>query len=534
MPITAVKSRKEMLRLLADKDIAKQPDYIRYGAIYAQMISVLNQNGSLLNLDSMEFGAVPAHVDLDGKVRLFVPKNMEAAEYLYQWFTFDKSEDMLLRFSDYLTGSEHVKPCAMHRAFHYQPEKHLLFLNEFNRRYLRIDGAGVITRHVNGDDGLVFMEAEGSAHLTDIKKATAYKGGALDIDGESPWARYVFDICRFEGLITQPIARTLLMGFLLATLFKERVLTVPIIHLHSGMSGTLKTAMAQAIGWVLCGADFKVTLTPNDRKECETVLIGAPGFLVLDESNDISLLDDMLKSVVTGGCIRRRKLYTTGELVTFIIECVVMLTTNRLSISEDAVTQRILQFNTGRVDEFRSEFEVRETWRKGNLRDALWTELVGRSAAAMREITAAEKADEVHLRVKHRLSSFWVFLRLLARQEKCEPAVMAAIQAVTESQSSTMADQDDLTPLVEEFIAGVLYHGEWRTAQEWCWSLKRHAEALQVSLGPGMNKLLSSSLALSNRFRASQALLNIGLEMHTPSGKATRFRFPKAVAGGGQ
>jgi len=158
----------------------------------------------------------------------------------------------------------------------------------------------------------------------------------------------------------------------------------------------------------------------------------------------------------------------------------------------------------------------------------LWTELVGRAAAAMREITAAEKAGDVHLRVKHRLSSFWVFLRMLARQEKCEAKVMEAIQAVTEAQASTMADQDDLSPLVEQLISsGILYHGEWWTAQKWCVMLKRITEASYVSLGPGMSKLLSSSLALSNRFRASKALLQLGLEVHTPSGAATKYRFPK-------
>jgi hypothetical protein len=530
MPITAEESRAEMMARLADKDLAKQVAYIRDAAVYARMVRVLNETGRLLNLASMEYGNVPAHVDLDGRVRLFVPKNMEAAEHLYQWFTFDKSEEMLWKFSNYLTGSEHVPPCALHRAFHYNPEKHLLFINEFNRRYLRVDGQGNITRHVNGEDAIVFIEKEDSTHLTDIAAASAYAGGALDVDESSPWVRYVFDICHFEGAISQPVARTLLMGFLLSTVFKERVMTVPIIHLHSGMSGTLKTAMAQAIGWVLCGSGFKVTLTPNDRKECETVLICAPGFLVLDESNDIASLDDMLKSVVTGGCIQRRKLYTTGELVTFLIECVVILTTNRLSVSEDAVTQRILQFTTGRVEEFRSEFEVRETWCKLKLRDVLWTELVGRAAAAMREITAAEKTCDVHLRVDHRLSSFWVFLRMLSRQEGCEQKVMDAITGVKESQDTTMADQDDLTPLVEQFIAGIMYNGESWTAQKWCVMLKSHGEASHMSLGAGMSKLLSSSLALSNRFRASKALLQLGLESQTPKSKATKFRFPKPAA----
>jgi hypothetical protein len=528
--MTAEESRAGMLALLADKDLNKQVTYIREAAIYKRVIDVLNQTGGLFYLDSMEYGAVPAHIDHDGKARFLVPRNMEAAEYLYQWFTWDKSGEMLFKFSNYLTGSEHVRPCAMHRAFHFDPKRRLLFLNEFNRRYLRIDGAGAVTRHVNGEDGIVFMENEGSAHLTDIAAAQKYKGGALDIDERSPWAKYVFDICRFEGVITQAIARLLLMGFVLATLFKERIETVPIIHLHSGMSGTLKTAMTQSLGWVLCGMSFKVTLTPNDRKEAETVLITAPGFLVLDESNDIAMLDDMLKSAITGGCVRRRKLFTTGELVTFIIETVIMLTTNRLSLSDDAVNQRILQLNTGPVKEFLSEFEVKETWRENNLRDVLWTELVGRAAAAMREITAAEKAGDAHLRVKHRLSSFWVFLRMLARQEKCEAKVMEAIRAVTEAQSSTMADQDDITPIVEQFITSPRYHGEEWTASKWCQMLKSQSEASVVGagLGAGMSKLLSSSLALSNRFRASQALSKLGMKYRTQPGMATLFCFPKA------
>src|ERR1039458_1890193 len=310
MAITSNESVGGMLAILGDKDLEKQGNYIRERAEYDYMVQVLTQTGRLVSLNAMSAGIVPAHIDLDGVVRLFIPNDLIAAELLYKWFGWDKSSKWVEKFGNYLTGSEHLRPCEMHRAFHYDVGAHVLYLNEFNRRYLRIDGAGNITRWVNGENGIVFMESEDSVHCTDLEAAAGYSGPAWNIDANSPWARYVFDIARFEDP-SREVARGLLMGFLLSLLFKDRVKSVPIVHFHSGLSGTLKTAEGQAIGWVLCGMNFLPTLTPSDRKEAENCLINAPGYILLDESNDLSQLQDMLKSVVTGGCIRRSEEHTS-------------------------------------------------------------------------------------------------------------------------------------------------------------------------------------------------------------------------------
>jgi hypothetical protein len=517
-----------MLTLLDDKELKKQGKYVRERAIYDYMVTTLNDIGRLVSLNAMSSGTVPAHVDHDGKVRLLVPKDMEAAELLYKWFGWDKSSDWVEKFGNYLTGSEIISPCAMRRAFHYDAANHLLYLNEFNRRYLKIDREGRIERKVNGDGGLVFMELEDSAHHTDLDSAASYAGPAWDVGPDSLWVRYVFDVATFEGRIDQVTARGLLMGFILSLAFKDRVRSVPVVHFHSGLSGTLKTAVGTAIGWVLCGLDFLPTLTPSDRKEAENCLINAPGYILLDESNDLRQLQDMLKSVVTGGCIRRRRYYFTAAEEKYIVDCGVFLTTNSLSVSEDAVTARILQFNTAPVSAFHSEFEIKETWRKNNVREGLWNELVGRCAAAMREISRAEETSAAHLQVSHRMSSFFVFLRMLARQEGCEQKALDVIQAVSDRQNSTMADQDDLTPLVKQAIESSQYNGEWMIARDWSRLLKLHADLIPGGMGVSLSKLLSSALALSNRFRSSQALHKLGMETRTPKGEAMQFRFPKS------
>jgi len=161
--------------------------------------------------------------------------------------------------------------------------------------------------------------------------------------------------------------------------------------------------------------------------------------VVLDESNKMYLLQDMLKAVVTGAYLRRRKYYTTASEETYPVNTGAVLTTNSLSITEDALTARIFQLDVvGSDKEWKSEFQIPEEWRTGRLRDALWTELVGRAAAAMREITEAQRTGNAHLTAPHRMSSFWVFFRMLARQEGCEDFLLKSIEAVSLMQTCTM------------------------------------------------------------------------------------------------
>jgi hypothetical protein len=359
---------------------------------------------------------------------------------------------------------------------------------------------------VNGTDGVLFSECPERAHHTDIAAAQAYQGCAWQLK-DSALARHIFDVVSFDATvgIDRETAHGILMGFLLAMLFRERVQTLPILHFHSGASGIKKTACAVAMGWVLFGMGFKATACPEDKKEAENVLLNSPGYVVLDESNKMYLLQDMLKAVVTGAYLRRRKYYTTAAEEVYPVNTGAVLTTNSLSITEDALAARIFQLIVAAGDkEWKAEFQIAEEWRTADLRAVLWSELVGRAAAAMREITIAQRTGNAHLTVNHRMNSFWVFLRLLARQEGCEDFLLKSIEAVNQMQSSTMQSQDDLAPLFEGVREHPDYGDKWMTAAEWAEALRRQAPIGGLSLQ--LEKLISSAARSATAWNRQQSV----------------------------
>lgn len=176
----------------------------------------------------------------------------------------------------------------------------------------------------------------------------------------------------------------------------------------------------------------------------------------------------------------------------------------------------------GSGQEWKSEFQIAEEWRTKNLRATLWTELVGRAAAAMREVTQARATGNEHLTVSHRMSSFWVFLRVLARQEGREEKLLATIEAVSALQTATMDSQDDVAPLFERVReAPHAYKGEWLTPSEWGDLLQQFPP--HGGIPPQLAKLLSSAARLSNRMEQTKE--RIGLEVkRDPHTKRKLFR----------
>jgi hypothetical protein len=514
---------KEIINgLLADK--ALQADKrLQNELLLRHMVTALQSAGELLEVQAGGEGRVPAFLDsASGKLCLITPGSPAARQLLKQWFGWPAHFQWEEKLGMDLDGSGlPLRP--LHRLSHYDAAQHVLYLNEFGGSFLCINGEGKVTRHINGSEGVLFLEATESAHVTDLDAANAYHGPAWQLGQDSALVRHIFDVVTFDENvgIDRESAHGILMGFLLTMLFRERVLTLPILHFHSGASGTKKTACAVAIGWVLFGRDFKATACPEDKKEAENILLNSPGYVVLDESNKMYLLQDMLKAVVTGAYLRRRKYYTTASEETYPVNTSVALTTNSLSITEDALTARIFQLLVvGGDKEWKSEFQIAEEWRTGNLRDVLWTELVGRAAAAMREISEAQRTGNAHLTAPHRMSSFWVFLRMLARQEGCEDQLLKTIDAVTQMQTTTMADQDDIAPLIEQVREGKLYSGEWLTASEWGDLLRKHAG--YGGLPQQLEKLVLSAARLSNRI--DQTKDRLGIEVRrTRTGKQYRL-----------
>ena len=498
--------------ILADKTL-KDDTRLRNEVLLQHMVKTLKEAGELLEVQAGGEGRVPAFLEsATGKLCLITPENPDTRQLLKKWFGWPAHFRWEEKLGMDLDGSG-LPLRQLHRLSHYDAEHHVLYLNEWNGNFLRLDGKGEISRHINGHEGVIFLEAQERAHSTDLAAAQAYMGKAWQLGEDSALVRHIFDVVSYDSNIgiDRETAHGILMGFLLAMLFRERVQTVPILHFHSGASGTKKTSCAVAIGWVLFGMTFRATACPEDKKEAENVLLNSPGYVVLDESNKMYLLQDMLKAVVTGAYLRRRKYFTTAAEETYPVNTGVVLTTNSLSITEDALTARIFQLIVAAGDkEWKSEFQIAEEWRTGKLRSVLWTELVGRAAAAMREITEAQRTGNAHLIVAHRMSSFFVFLRMLARQEGCEEQLLQTIDAVDMLQATTMESQDDLAPLFNTVRTAGTYKGEWLTAVEWADVLRNHTG--MRGLPPQLDKLVSSAARMSNRLEQSRDRLGIEVE----------------------
>jgi hypothetical protein len=103
-------------------------------------------------------------------------------------------------------------------------------------------------------------------------------------------------------------------------------------------------------------------------------------------------------------------------------------------------------------------------------RNAIWTELVGRLSAAMRSLSLADAKGQGNLHVAHRMSSFFVFGRALAREHGLENKLLAAMNAMSQRQSNASAQDNEILSLVTRCPASYNIKGNtgMRTAE--CWS----------------------------------------------------------------
>lgn len=121
------------------------------------------------------------------------------------------------------------------------------------------------------------------------------------------------------------------------------------------------------------------------------------------------------------------------------------------------------------LEPYRSEHYLE--W-PSELRNAIWTELVGRLRTVMMELAQANAAGEGDLAVSHRMSSFFVFGRTLARQEGWEDRFLTAMQAMENRQMGASAEDSEIAHLILKLPAYNIEYKDGkmvglRSAEEW-------------------------------------------------------------------
>jgi hypothetical protein len=384
----------------------------------------------------------------------------------------------------------------------YNRERHLLYVNEYRGSFLKIDGEGKVTRLRNGDDDMLFADGEETqcdplhADLEAVNRKFATDSGKVTADvfeaiinsrglypgDDRPYTHRIGSGPREGSLITKHIldtinypeegvgrdnAHAILMTALLALFFQERIRSMPYVYLY-GPGASMKSSLAVKVGRLIQGHRFRPRPATSDEKALKDMAISLP-FLVLDEANSVKKLIDLLKTIATGGMDTRRELYTTANVRHTPYQARIWMTANTASLTNETISSRMMIIDAGPRGEqepYRSEHYLE--W-SAEQRNAIWTELVERLSGAMSGLTEADAMGEGDLSIGHRMSSFFVFGRAIARREGWEDKFMAAVSAMTVRQEHSSAETD-IVWMLERLPASynIQPNGSgYRTAEEW-------------------------------------------------------------------
>jgi hypothetical protein len=445
----------------------------------------------------------------NGKIKGLTLENQEIVDFLHA-AGLPLNGTWKRQLADTLTTGN-LPSTTLRGISYYDERKHLLFLNEWDGHYLRIDGSGDVSRHTNGEFGLLFALGE-QPHATDLTVVRSDR--ALTWTDNDTLIRHVLGVGVFSDStgLPRPHIMNVLLAWILAVMMKDRVRTVPIPFLN-GPSGSRKTAIAHAIGSVITpqGLDFRVVACPNNAQDTENVVINAHGIVALDEFQKAKELASTLKAITTGAAIKRRILYTTSKEQTFHVDAVPFLTVNDDVWADEATQKRLLRITMGQpgaaAGGWRGDFFIRRDWVEGRLRECAWNELVSRLAACMRLLTMAKQAGREDLCVNHRMSGFWSFILAIAEQEGPDVlrGVEASMAAVDQTQTSATEWSDDLLELLMEVLNHKLTPSltkRWIKLPELRGALMVYAD-LRSSISPGLRAVLQSSFSLHKRLCGS-------------------------------
>lgn len=502
-----------------DSKLNPGPQHVRNRMVLNLLVRELEATGKLLLADG-----VPTHLLPDGKT-VTLTAGADGYTAFISSCGLPPCDGWDKRLTEELLGRSLRKTRTLGLS-HYDIREHVAYLNEWGGSFIRLGPDGKVTRHVNGEFGLLWETAD-APHDTDLDMVNAYSGGALSWTDEDVLIKHVLGVGVFSEStgVGRTHALNALLCFMLALAMKERVKTIPIPFLN-GPSGSRKSSIATGIGRVVSGAglEFRVTSCPDSAKEVQNVLCNARGIVCLDEFQNARALGSLLKSYTTGAAIRIRILYTTSGERVFIPDSALFLTINDDAWMDEATTKRLLRIDMGQpessggVGAWRADFFVMKDWVDGNLRNLGWNELVCRLSAAMRLLTQAMANGRADVQVRHRMSDFWGFVLSIAEQEspECLAQMEATLTAIDDSQNVAVGNSDDLLPKILEWLErNTDCHKRWMTATEIGNEILRFWDltSLGRGAGPEMRKILSSSFQLSRKLKTSQLYVErLGLQ----------------------
>jgi hypothetical protein len=268
--------------------------------------------GQLFNLDSEEY-------------KIFLTGQLESC---------GSERDGVVRYMLEVDKSDAMKQprLPVHTLAYYDEKSGRLAVSDGERSVWRRERYGNWEELSNGDDGLFFF-TDGLADPW-----------IPDFDDPKALAAFTQSLCFDPNvLLKRQEQETLLQIFLLSLLFPPLART-RVIPTFLGPKGSGKTSAVRLIGRLFQGAEFDVT-SLNEKNEddyiaaiCNSVILG------LDNADSrVEWLEDDLAIYATGYRIRKRKLYTTNQMVSYKPRASLLLSSRDPHFRRDDVSQRLLQ-----------------------------------------------------------------------------------------------------------------------------------------------------------------------------------------------
>ena len=414
------------------------------------------------------------HLFVDSDTREIIPlaKCHKWFRLLYSFGVNPASEEANYVLASVLANAD-FKRTVVYNMSWWDEAQPALYINEYANNILKITPTG-ITRIRNGDDDVLMIDGEtaGCEPLAaDIEKAATIEHSLTDFSS-SLIIKQLFDTVIYskEG-VGRENSLLILMTALIGLFFYERVPAYPFIYFH-GPGGSIKTSAAVRVGKLLQGKTFQQTGADNLGPEELKVMATNMSFIVLDEANELKKLLDAMKVIATGGMDVRREYYTTLDIRKSPYQARVWMTANNVSLTHETISSRMMLMDIAARPEkkpYRSDYHVGKEFD----RNGCWTELVGRLAAAMRELHAADLAGKSDLNIEDRMSAFFVFGQVLANDNGIGEKYEAAREAMRVRQNQQAAEGNPLVMLVRRLspvhnmtLVGGKATG-LRTAEEW-------------------------------------------------------------------
>jgi hypothetical protein len=249
-------------------------------------------------------------------------------------------------------ASTAARKATIYTLAFYDQASGTLYVNEHGTFFLKISARG-IDRIQNGDDDMLFADGEDTCEPLQADLAAAVeqsKKPALSGLEDSLLEEYIFSELKYpQHGIGRENARLILILAVLGLFLRELMRQYPNVY-FVGPGASLKTSLAWKIGLLLVGHKFQPTSAKTDENEVRNLLINRP-FVVVDEANNLSKLENLMRMAVTGGEDMRRKLYTTDTMQAKPFQARLWMTANTDSLTNEANASRQIIIDAGAREE---------------------------------------------------------------------------------------------------------------------------------------------------------------------------------------